>query len=157
MIALRPSKGRRLVRSLLSSALEAVLAFGSLAYTVFKEHPTFAPAWVLIGAPICILVPLRFMFLWALYAAPAISWDRDELQINLGGELTHIPWTDFKGHRLTWDLPRRLKVYRHSVKGSLRIDIAAFDVEQREALMTAIAQHSAAPPNQRVKLTPRVD
>ena len=157
MIALRPSRVRRLVRSLLSSALDAALAFGPLAYTVFKEHPTFAPVWVLIGAPVCILLLLRFMFLWAWYAAPEISWDRDELQIKLGGELTHIPWTGFKGHRLTWDLPRRLKVYRHSVKGSLKIDIAAFDVEQREALMMAIAQHSAALPNQRLKLTPRVD
>ena len=157
MIALRPSRVRRLVRSLLSLVLDAALAFGPVAYAVFRQHPTFAPVWVLIGAPVCILVLGRFIFLWALYAAPEISWDRDELQIKLGSELTNIPWTDIKGHRLTWDLPRRLKVYRHSVKGSVRIDIAAFDVDQREALVTAIAQHTAALPNQRLKLTPRVD
>ena len=158
MIVLTPPHRRQIQRRVLSSILDAGLATVPFALNYFTRHPTFISGWLQISLPFAILAPARFLALTLLYPPPEeISWDREVLQIRWPDESATIPWSAFAGYRLTWDLPRRLKVYRTSPNDSVTIDLAAFDDQQRDALMAEIAMHSAALPNKRLKLTARVD
>lgn len=77
-----------------------------------------------------------------------MSWDRDGLTSCRGGEVTQIPWSDYKGYRLRWDLPRRVKLLRHA-KRPVVIELLEFDEDQRAQLLAELAVRttSAFQPN----------
>jgi hypothetical protein len=101
-------------------------------------YPIYAP-WIQIGVVFGVLTVLgRFFF--KNRSIPQIAVDRDGLTYLHRGETVRIRWSEYRGHRLTWSMPRQLRVLGAS-DDSMVIDLSLFDDDQREALMRELSLH----------------
>jgi hypothetical protein len=141
MIILTPEFGSRVRQRALSSILDGAFAAIPFAVAYFTHHAVFNSGLLQIGLPVVLFAACRFFALTALWPPPDLSWDHKGLEIRWPRELAYIAWSELGGYRLTWDLPRRLRMYRTSGRDPVTINIAAFSDEQRNTLMTEIAMH----------------
>lgn len=143
MTVLTPAPVRRIRQRALVAMLDAAFTATPFALPYILGRQLFISAWLQLGAPFALFTLIRFLMLSARSSDPEIGWDHDGLQIGGPSERSTFSWAELAGHRLTWDIPRRLRLYRISGRDPVTLDIAAFDDEQREALMSEIARHSA--------------
>ena len=117
-------------------------------------YPMYLP-WIQIGvvfAALTVLVRLVFRN----RSIPEITADRDGLTYLHRGETVRIPWSQYRGHRLTWSVPRQLRVLGTS-NDSMVIDLSLFDDDQREALMRELSLHEeVALPSKRLDQATRL-
>jgi hypothetical protein len=59
-------------------------------------------------------------------------------------KVSTVPWSEYRGYRLTWEFPRRLRIDR--LKGRpVIVELSAFSRDQRAILLTTLtARHGAA-------------
>jgi hypothetical protein len=127
-----------------------------LGYYWRMGHPIYGVPWIQTGVVFGVLtVLLRFFF--KNRSIPQIDVDTDGLTYLHRGETVRIPWSEYRGHRLTWSIPRQVRVLGAS-DASIVIDLSLFDNDQREAFMRELSLHrEVALPNKRLKLPARVD
>jgi len=117
--------------------------------------PMYTP-WIETGVVFGILTVLVRLF-FKKRSIPEIAVDRDGLTYLHRGTTVRIPWSEYRGYRLTWAIPRQLRVLGAS-DDSMVIDLSLFDDDERRALMGELSMHrEVALPNKRLKLTARVD
>jgi len=86
-----------------------------------------------------------------------MRWDRDGLHYFDGDAVHDVPWSQYGGHRFSWNhAPTTLKLLRNG-KRALFVDVQMFDEDQRRTLFDELDGHEAALPNKRLKLAARVD
>ena len=140
MTILKPPRSRTALRRTVDTLWSAALGGSPFAFWYFVAHPTFLPGWVQIGFPTTV-IGLVALAKAAMTHPPQLSWDRDGLTWCRGAEVTQIPWSDYKGYRLSWDVPRRVKLLRHA-EGPVVIELFEFDEDQRAQLLAELAVHT---------------
>jgi len=154
---LRASPTRVVSRRAVAACLEGVLAATPWLLGYYWRYqmgiPMYTP-WIQTGVVFGVLTVLvRFFF--KKRSIPEIAADRDGLTYLYRGTTVRIPWSEYRGHRLTWTIPRQLRVLG-APDESMVIDLSLFDDDQRETFMRELSMHpEVALPNQRLKLTPR--
>ena len=158
MVRIAGHRLRVIVRHVFELAIGAVLMGTMLALAHYVWH--WKPG-VTIGAAVAI--PLAAHGIGALLGTalrgewldrPEVSWDQQGLTYRNGthAEDVHLVWTDYQGHRFTWEYPSRLKIRRGNGP-PLKIDLFAFSREDRRLLLAELNGRRGALPNKRLKLT----
>jgi len=140
-MTLIPSRARLFLRRMIASFEEAIVAAIPFAFARVW-NPLFMSAWVEIGMPAAALGVLSFFVRASRWRALEVSWDREGLKYRKGDTVLHVPWTEYAGHRYTWDIPQRLKVFRTSQRPMI-IDTFPLTHEQRTMLLAELSSHPA--------------
>ena len=137
----KASPSRVVSRRALTAGVEGVLAAMPwlLGYYWRMGHPMYGVPWIPIGVMAGVLTFL-VRFFSKNRSIPQIEADGDGLAYTHRGETVRIPWSEYRGHRLTWGIPRQVRVLGAS-DGSMVIDLSLFDNDQREAFMRELSLH----------------
>jgi hypothetical protein len=125
------------VRRVIACLEEAIVGASPFAFA-YLLRPKFLSAWVEVGVPFAGLAVASFFGKASLWRTVEVSWDREGLNYRKGDKVLHLPWSEYAGHRLTRDVPRRLKVLRISGK-PLIIDTFPLTEDQRAMLYTELS------------------
>ena len=111
--------------------------------------PNTLGPWLSIGTPV-FFAGLGPLLRGAATQIPELEWDRDRFEYR-GAERIQVKWADYRGHRLTWAIPPRLRLFRAGQR-PVTIEFFMFDEPQRIALLDELARREAALPNRRLQL-----
>lgn len=140
MILISPTRARFAVVRAVGALYHATLAAVPPALVYLTAHPTFLSVWVQIGVPAAAM-GLAILTKGLMSPAAEVGWDRDGLHVLRTGQVVDIPWSEYERHRLTWEIPAKLKLYRDSQRPVV-IDLYTFPEDERRALVTELALRS---------------
>ena len=156
MIVLTPPRSRRIWRAFVGMLWHGGVAAVGPALVFVIKHPLFFSPLLGIGLPALVVAVASLVKSWAS-KPPEMRWDRDGLHYFDGDAVHDVPWSQYGGHRLSWNhAPATLKLLRKGQR-ALFVDVQMFDEDQRRTLLDELDGHEAALPNMRLKLPAHVD